>query len=974
MYRFTVLAALTILFSLHAEAQVTHTYRGKSTYHTRVNFSDIDAYSKAHPADSVPKKKAAREHQPMPEYGIEGKKILYLDHSRIMGYVGEPKGDPSPLPDADFLGLGDNNSSIPPDVNGSVGPNHLMITLNTEIRIMDKLGSPVSTVTTGSFWFPMPGAGDVFDPKIQYDPYENRWMLVMASSSDVQKSALFVAVSATDDPTGDWYLYSFDSDPDNGHWFDYPSYGFNRNWIVVSGNMFGSNFGYNVLFAISKADLYNGLPAAGYSRFEIENAFTIVPALTYDANLGDMYMVSVNSGNQNGYGYLNLWKVAGTVGAEQVEDLGLVGVPDPWESWSGAPGGNLSPQLGTDEKINSGDGRIQNVVFRNGKIWCTHHIFLPVGDQSRSAIQWWEMDTDGTVFQRGRVDDPSGFFHYTFPTIAVNAFEDIMIGYSSFSPEQYAGCSYSFRYSYDPPDMLRDRYQYFDGLAPYFKNFGTDRNRWGDYSATTIDPVDDLDFWTLQEYADLPAGGYDRWGTWWAMVKIDAAPEALFTSNITTVPVGSGVHFTDLSKFEPTSWKWIFEGANPGTSQAQNPQNIIYPAEGTFDVTLIAINDLGVDTVIMQDFINANYTILPEVHFTVGDTIPCTGETVLFEDQTVYNPVSWDWSFEPANVSFANATSAQSQHPEVIFLEPVTYTVELVATNLNGSNTLTRENLILAGGFPIPFSEDFESKSFMNRAWLIDNPDEDKTWEITETGGNEPGSYSAWINIRYYSQLGARDRLISAPVNLSGCNTAILEFDHAYAQRFTQYTDSLIVLVSADCGQTWTRLAAFGEEGNGSLATAPAGSDPFFPSLPEHWCGEEGSTSCKIIDLSAYAGSSNLQIAFESYNGYGNNLFLDNITIRSIDPVHPVKPEHAYFHIWPNPAGSLIHIRSTESHSRLDMEIFDLTGKKVMTDVLIDVHPAAVRSIQTDGLANGAYMIILGNTGTWFGTKLFINR
>ena len=45
---------------------------------------------------------------------------------------------------------------------------------------------------------------------------------------------------------------------------------------------------------------------------------------------------------------------------------------------------------------------------------------------------------------------------------------------------------------------------------------GTD-NRWGDFSATVVDPADDVTFWTLQEYAQIPdpVTGTSRWGTWW---------------------------------------------------------------------------------------------------------------------------------------------------------------------------------------------------------------------------------------------------------------------------------------------------------------------------------------------------------------------------------------------------------------------------------------------------------------------------
>jgi len=51
-----------------------------------------------------------------------------------------------------FPGLGDNNTSIPPDVGGAAGPNHLMVTLNTQVRVQDKSGVTISTVGLDAFF------------------------------------------------------------------------------------------------------------------------------------------------------------------------------------------------------------------------------------------------------------------------------------------------------------------------------------------------------------------------------------------------------------------------------------------------------------------------------------------------------------------------------------------------------------------------------------------------------------------------------------------------------------------------------------------------------------------------------------------------------------------------------------------------------------------------------------------------------
>ncbi|MEZ5194997.1 MAG: PKD domain-containing protein [Bacteroidales bacterium] len=134
-------------------------------------------------------------------------------------------------------------------------------------------------------------------------------------------------------------------------------------------------------------------------------------------------------------------------------------------------------------------------------------------------------------------------------------------------------------------------------------------------------------------------GSQDQWSTLWAHINLDAKPKAEFEVNINSVPTGSGVNFTDISKYEPTEWFWKFEGGTPSTSFVQNPQNIVYPESGVYDVTLIATNYLGSDTLLMENYIDANTTILPEVAFEISDSIPCSGEVVAWRTSRFIIPM-----------------------------------------------------------------------------------------------------------------------------------------------------------------------------------------------------------------------------------------------------------------------------------------------------------------------------------------------
>jgi PKD repeat protein len=954
-----------------AVAQQYERITGTSDFSIRVNFKDIQEYDRLFPTEKTRGKQIKNEMEEYPELPVDLGKVIYRDKKRVGDFHPTSK-EQSPIPDRDFLALKDNNTSIPPDVNGAVGPEHLMVTLNTEIRIMDKEGNTISTIGTGAFWTEVPGGGGTFDPKISYDPYEERWILIMPSGSSTNNSWLLVAVSENHDPTGNWYMYRFEADSTKQHWFDYPNYGFNKDWIVCSGNMFGTGFGYSVLFVLNKADLYNNAYEVRYTRFAIYDGFTLVPAVTYDPEEEDVYMVNNAGGNNNGNGYINLWKVTGEVDTPEVVNLGLIEIPDPWSNGSYANGGNFAPQLGSNEKINTVDARMENMIFRNGKLWCVHHVYLPAGNANRCAVQWFELTTDGTVLQRGRIDDPTGLMYYAFATIAVNAKEDIMVGFASFSEEQYASGSYAFRYADDPPNTMREPYQFVDGLAPYFKTYGGDRNRWGDYTATWVDPVDDLDFWTIQEYADLP-GSQDQWSTWWAMVDVHAIPDPDFTSNISIVPTGSGVNFTDLSKYDPTEWYWEFDGGMPATSTEQNPQNVIYDNEGLFDVKLTVTNFMGSETLVWEDYINSNKLILPEVDFAISDTVPCLENPVMMQDLTIFNPIAWEWSFYPNVVTFVNGTDQFSQHPEVIFDLPLSYDITLTATNLNGSMPYTKTASVHSGGMSLPFYDDFETRSFLTKGWAVENPDEDITWEITTVAGNESGNLAAYVNIKSYPGYEERDRLISPPINLRDFRDVVLEFEYAYAQRFPQYTDSLLVFVSADCGFTWTKVLALGQDSLGGFATHEPTSSNFIPESPEDWCGSEDNPECIQIDLSEWDYTPNVRIMFETYNGFGNNLFIDNVMIDgNLSGLAESIAQQSSFTIFPNPSSGSFTLHLDGMQGSAQLRVIELTGKEIYRRDFSETSAEWKQTINLPDAKKGLYIVELRNENIRYVNKLLI--
>jgi serine protease len=216
------------------------------------------------------------------------------------------------------------------------------------------------------------------------------------------------------------------------------------------------------------------------------------------------------------------------------------------------------------------------------------------------------------------------------------------------------------------------------------------------------------------------------------------------------------------------------------------------------------------------------------------------------------------------------------------FTANTTATINNNQSDANANNNSKTNNFVVFGapGISLPFTETFESASLTTNNWTIENPDNSLSWELITTGGTTPGNKSVRIPFYSYDAAGQRDGLITPPLNFTGFDTVKLRFDHAYRRYNQSSSDSLIVYVSTNCGATWTRIFARGENGSGTFATSNTSTVDFIPAINTDWClaGTVG-TACYEINLNAYKGNNAVRIKFESYNNFQNNLYLDNINI-----------------------------------------------------------------------------------------------
>lgn len=103
--------------------------------------------------------------------------------------------------------------------------------------------------------------GVPFDPRVIYDRYTNRFIVVTCAYADSMANYLLVSFSKFEDPRLGWNHYRIRSDTlDENEWFDSPNISINRDELFITGNMFsdlgnGAVVG-NKVFQIRKAEGY----------------------------------------------------------------------------------------------------------------------------------------------------------------------------------------------------------------------------------------------------------------------------------------------------------------------------------------------------------------------------------------------------------------------------------------------------------------------------------------------------------------------------------------------------------------------------------------------------------------------------------------------------------------------------------------------------------------------------------------------
>jgi len=481
---------------------------------------------------------------------------------------------PNPAPSGtpiNFEGTPVNNGA-PPDSDGRVGPNHYIQFVNTRFQIWDKSGNSLYGPFLGkTLWQFLGGVCAVHndgDPIVAYDNLADRFILTQFTTAipagPAQGSHQCFAISQTGDPLGPWYLYDFRTSTDPAQFEDYPHLGVWPDSYYMTTREFTSNsFSQDNIYAMERAAVLAGMPA----RIQVNKSFD--PALGDGALPSDLdgltpppagspnYVVRYGSPFNDGStgDTLDIWKASATWGATPsltVTGPTLVTVSTFNDIFScvsanraciAEPVQPMSPATPQDYLDVVGD----RVMFRNAyrnfgdheSLVLNHTVNVGASGADQAAIRWYEVRSPGSnapvLFQQSTysptdLNDPTA--SRWMASIAMDNGGNIALGYSKSGPKTFPTPMVTGRLATDSPSTMGSEVVMFPGAG---SQVGTG-NRWGDYTAMTVDPRDGCTFWYTNQY--LAASGSFNWHMRIAAYRFppdqcSAQPQGTLTGTIT---------------------------------------------------------------------------------------------------------------------------------------------------------------------------------------------------------------------------------------------------------------------------------------------------------------------------------------------------------------------------------------------------------------------------------------------------------
>ncbi|HEX8877145.1 MAG TPA: putative Ig domain-containing protein [Phycisphaerales bacterium] len=413
-----------------------------------------------------------------------------------------------------FEGPG-TNGSRPSDTHLAVGCTHVGVVTNTQFAFYYKNGSIARGPTSfATWWADSPLNLDLYDPKIIYDPVENRWLMMALNGRRLSDSYWAISISKTSDPTGDWWTYFLRSDiegsTDTSLWCDFPGFAVDSGsdsssltsggGIYITGNMYTSSdaFRYAKIRVLRKHQMYNGTGVNWWDFWDLKNddggtAFTIKPTQMFTpTGLPTMYLMNTVAGGAS-------WITKRTITNPLASGPSLTGPTQINVSAYDSPPD--ARQDGTTDLLDTGDCRTQDPWYAAGSIYLCHANVSDWGTPAsiECVVRSYRINasTNGVTWFSDFGADTLYYFH---PAIAANSLSEAYIVFTTSGDDRFAQTRHSGR---QPADASMQGSGLIFTSPTFYNPTGNAVERWGDYSGMAIDPSgDERGAWLFNQHAE----------------------------------------------------------------------------------------------------------------------------------------------------------------------------------------------------------------------------------------------------------------------------------------------------------------------------------------------------------------------------------------------------------------------------------------------------------------------------------------
>ncbi len=562
---------------------------------------------------------------------------------------------------------GQSTSSNPSDCNGAAGPNHFMQAVNTTYAIYDKSGTRLAGPTSLSKLFNgvEGGSCDDGDPIVLYDEQADRFLITefsLCNSTD----RMLMAVSATNDPTGSWYAYSFDV----ADMPDYPKFSVWQDGYYMGDN----NNSKNDIYVFERSAMLTGAASPKFAGFK--NAwrpgsvddFMVAPPVDNDGIYAPpgspgLFIAMSDDAFNSGTDQLWIYELAvnwTNISASTFNRVQQLDV-SPFDSNFGTDWTNIK-QLGTSQELDAIPQVIMNVPqYRNfgtyQTIVCCHSVDVDKTDHA--GIRWYELrktppSTSWVVRQQGTF--APDIHSRWMGSIMLNGKNQIGVGYSISGSTLYPGirnCGQSDIEYINASGFL----DFPEGIIQNGTASQTTTERWGDYSQMSVDPADDSTFWYTSQYVST---GTRKTKIVSFQVK-RVPPVGYFIADDTLPCIYTGtVSFTSEVTGFPTQYLWsitpeTYSYVDGSDSTSHNPK-VIFNAYDNYTISLTVTSIAGSSTTTKTNYIHVNAA---NADFITNSAIVVKDNFVTLTDASTCNPTAWTWDFGDG----ASPRTASTQGP-----------------------------------------------------------------------------------------------------------------------------------------------------------------------------------------------------------------------------------------------------------------------------------------------------------------------